>query len=455
MKTIFSGGVRPPTYKSITKDKKIRPARIPKKVILPLSQHTGKPSRAVVKAGDYVDVGTRVAEPTGFVSAGLHSPVSGTVKAIEQAFHPTIGTFPSVIIEPDGKQKQNPLIKAQPEGHFGTAGITPERIIQAISDGGIVGMGGAAFPTHVKLSPPKETKVDTLIINGAECEPYLTCDHRLMLERAEGILKGAMIMCKALGINNCLIGIESNKPDAVIAMRNASIFYASPLIAHSRQGELCDLKVVSVPARYPQGAERQLIKTLLNREVPCGGLPFEIGVVVQNVATALAVYEAVALNKPLYERVVTLSGDCLKEPANLLVKIGTAVGELVDECGGFIKEPAKVIFGGPMMGVCQWTLDVPVLKGTSGVLFLSRDIAAQEAEGVCIRCGGCARVCPAGLEPTNIYYAAAKNRFDLASGYSAPDCIECGACSFECPAKLDLVGMIKYAKLMIRENERK
>lgn len=405
---------------------------VPAKVILPLSQHTGKPSNPTVKPGDYVEAGAKIADAVGFISSCLHSPVSGIVKSIEQAPHPVFGRFLSIIVESDGKQKQRAgILQDAPVSKI--EGLSAQGIIQAISDAGVVGMGGAAFPTHVKLSPPKGKKIDALIINGAECEPYLTCDHRVMLERAEDIMKGAMIMAKALGVNDIIVGIEDNKPDAITAMRNAN----AP-------------RVISLRTRYPQGAEKQLIKTLLGREVPSAGLPFDVGVVVQNVATSLAVYEAVILNKPLYERAVTISGDCIKEPANLLVKIGTPVRDLVTECGGFVREPKKVIFGGPMMGIAQWTLDVPVLKGTSGVLFLGKDAVMAEREGVCIRCGGCVRVCPAGLSPTNIYYAAVKSRFELADEYNCLDCVECGACSFECPAKLQLAAMIKYAKLMAK-----
>lgn len=455
----FSGGIHPPTYKTSTKDKKIRPARTPKKVVLALCQHTGRPSQPIVKPGDYVQVGAKVAERTGLISASLHSSVSGTVLAIEDAVHPLTGKFPSIIIDSDGQQKQSPSIKSQEDPFFHIDALSADKIIQLVSDAGIVGMGGAAFPTHVKLSPPKEKKIDTLIINAAECEPYLTCDHRLMLERADEVLKGAMIMCRALGVNYCLVGIEDNKPDAIEAIkseiRNPMVRLRSPSALSEVEVPKFKINVVPVPTKYPQGAEKQLIKALLNREVPEGCLPLEVGVVVQNAATAAAVYEAVALNKPLYERVITVSGDCVKEPGNLLAKIGTPVRDLVEDCGGFVKEPVKVIFGGPMMGVAQWTLDAPVLKGTSAVIFFSRQASIIEKEEVCIRCGGCVRVCPVGIEPTNIYYAAANERFDLAKEYNACDCNECGACSFECPAKLDLAGMIKYAKLRIASIKKK
>jgi electron transport complex protein RnfC len=282
-----------------------------------------------------------------------------------------------------------------------------------------------------------------------------------MLERPGDIIKGAIIMAKALRVERIIIGIEDNKLDGIIAMRDvARVVIARDDEAISEQGDCFAslrsarndvFRVVSLPTKYPQGAEKQLIKTLTGKEVPSGGLPFDVGVVVHNVATAQAVYEAVVLNKPFFERVITVSGDCVKDPGNLLVKIGTPVKDLINDCGGFVKEPLKVIFGGPMMGFAQWALDVPVLEGTSGVLFLSIDAISQDPAGVCIRCGGCVRLCPMGLSPTSIYYAAVNNKFDLANEYNALDCVECGACSWECPAKLDLVGMIKYAKLRIRK----
>ena len=434
----FFGGVHPPGFKTSTKNKNIRPAALPKKIILPLSQHTGSSAEPVVSPGDYVEAGAVIAKATGFISSNIHSSVSGKVLAIEPAAHPVLGKCRAIIIEPELQQKRLDSIKDCADSGFDPGKLNPADILDAVSSAGIVGMGGAAFPAHVKLSPPKNKKIDTLIINAAECEPYLTCDHRLLLERPIDIINGIKILANVLGVKKCIVGIEDNKCDSVEVIRNASILKS-------------DIKVVPLHTKYPQGSEKQLIDAMLDKEVPSGGLPFDAGVVVHNVATALAIYEAVALNKPLYERVVTVSGDCIKDPANLLVKIGTPASELAAECGGFIKKPKKIIFGGPMMGVAQPSEDAPVIKGTSGILFLSKDIAGEYNEGVCIRCGACVRACPMYLEPTTIYYAAKKARFDIVNDLCALDCIECGACSFDCPARLELSGIIKYAKAMIKK----
>ncbi len=442
---------------------------VPKRIILPLNQHTGKPAKPMVKAQDYVEVGALVAGPAGFISSSIHSSVSGTVKEITEAPHPVIGRFSSIIIESDGQQKISASVKLKPQAlPLDILKLKPQEIIDHISDAGVVGMGGGGFPTGAKLCPPKDKIINTLIINGAECEPFLTCDYRLMLERPQDIISGALIIARALGVKNCIIAIEDNKPEAVVALEHSlSTCHSFALLRTASEGAKRPknlkerffgclrqpqndtggaIRIAVVPTKYPQGAEKQLIKTLTGREVSSGGLPFEVGVVVYNVATSLAAYEAVVLNKPLYERVITVSGDCIKEPSNLLVKIGTPASDLAAQCGGFIKGPVEVIFGGPMMGIAQWSLDTPVLKGTGGVLFLSKDAAFMQDEGVCIRCGRCVFACPIGLEPTGIYHSASMGKFELAGEYNAADCIECGLCSFQCPAKLDLTGLIKYAK---------
>jgi len=428
----FKGGIYPPHKKSYTEKEPIKISTLPPQVIIHLSQHVGKPSRPIVGIGDHVNTGTKIAEAAGFISCSQHASVSGTVKEIAEFPHPTAGHCLSVVIESDGQDTKEKKIDAQDT-------------IKMISAAGVIGMGGGGFPTHVKLSEPKGKKIDVLIINGAECEPYLTCDHRIMLERPGDILKGADIMRKTLGVERCIIAIEDNKGDAISALQTYEVCKDKPR-------RFVNISVVSLPTKYPQGAEKQLIKTLLNREVPAGGLPFDVGVVVQNAGTALAVYEAVVLGKPLYERVVTVSGDCVKTPSNILARIGTPVSHLAEQCGGFIKEPAKVICGGPIMGIARHTYDFPVRKGTSGSLFLSKEALDLRPASTCIRCGGCASVCPMGLAPTTIYSLAERDRFEETAEYDVASCIECGACAWECPAKLDLVGMFKYAKRQLPRN---
>ncbi|MEO0050248.1 MAG: electron transport complex subunit RsxC, partial [candidate division WOR-3 bacterium] len=311
--------------------------------------------------------------------------------------------------------------------------LNPERIISAVKQAGIVGLGGAAFPTFFKMSPPKDKPIDTLIINGCECEPCLTADHRLMLEKPNEIVEGAGFIAQALGVKNVYIAIEDNKPDAILVMREAA----------DRAG----FNVVRLKTKYPQGAEKQLIKACLNREVPSGGLPFEVGCIVQNVGTAYAVREAVLFNRPLFERVVTVTGAGVKEPKNLLVRIGTPIRNLIDFCGGYNGEPKKIIMGGPMMGIALGSDQVPVLKGTSGVLIFNQ--VKEEKEQDCIRCGRCIEACPMGLSPTRLNYHIKAKRFAAAKSDHLLDCIECGCCAYVCPAKIRLVHNFKFGKAEI------
>jgi Na+-translocating ferredoxin:NAD+ oxidoreductase subunit C len=307
-----------------------------------------------------------------------------------------------------------------------------------IHDAGIVGMGGAAFPAHVKLSPSHGFKIDTLIINGVECEPFLTADHRLMLERSGEIVEGAKLIMKVLGVPRCLIGIESNKPDAVAVMKEAC-------------GNDPSLTVHSLKVKYPQGAEKMLIKALTGREVPLRGLPMAVGVVVQNVATAAAIYNAVRFGTPLIERVVTVAGDAIKEPKNLLARVGTNVGDLVDECGGFSREPGKIIMGGPMMGFSLPSMDLPVTKGTSGIIALSKQTVLHSEEfGPCIRCGRCIDVCPMGLVPSMLGVLGEKGFYEEAKAYRVHDCFECGSCTYVCPAKRPIVQFVKLTKSLVK-----
>jgi len=429
--------IHPPEHKGSTRDKKIEIASLPKKVILPLSQHTGAPSEPVVKVGDIVKAGTPIADSKGFISSRLHSSISGKVVSIEDQPHPIIGRCKAVVIESDGQD-----IKAFSGEAKDVSNLSGKEIVESVKNAGIVGLGGAAFPTHVKLSPPHGKNIDTLIINGAECEPFLTCDHRLMLERPKEIIYGIDLMARALGVQDVIVGIEENKVDA-IEMIGSALFRV--------KGVGCKIKVVKVNTRYPQGGEKQLIGTLLKREVPSGGLPLDIGCVVSNVQTVFSVYEAVYFNKPLYERTITVTGSFLKNPNNLQVKIGTPIRDLLEFCGlDNSKDLHKVIMGGPMTGVAQFDLGAPILKGTSGILVLDKRFRHEE-EIACIRCGRCIEGCPAGLMPCMIGIGAQNNRFDIAGSYNPLDCIECGACAYECPSRIPLVQLIKLAKAKTRK----
>ncbi|MFA5389315.1 MAG: electron transport complex subunit RsxC [Candidatus Omnitrophota bacterium] len=431
--------IHPPDFKEITRNKKIEPAPIPAKVILPLSQHAGAPSEPVVKPGDSVKTGSLIAQAKGFISANLHSSISGKVIAIEDSPHPVTGITRAIVVESDGQdtkaQLESVLAKDIPA-------FSKEEIATLIKEAGIVGMGGAAFPLSVKLNPPPAKKIHTLIINGAECEPFLTCDHRLMLEKPKEIVLGSQLVAKALGVENIIIGIEENKPDAIESMNNA--------LFRARDGKL-KARTSRLKTRYPQGGEKQLIKTLVDKEVPSGGLPLDIGVVVSNVQTVFSVYEAIYLRKPLYERVITVSGSFPGVAKNLLVRLGTPVKNILEYCGSIPEAGIyKVIIGGPMTGVAQANLDAPVIKGTSGILVLDKKFSLKKEELDCIRCSRCVEACPAGIMPCMIGLATEKERFDIAASYDPFDCIECGACSFVCPSNIPLVQLIKLAKTKIK-----
>ncbi|MEA3328483.1 MAG: electron transport complex subunit RsxC [Candidatus Omnitrophota bacterium] len=421
------GGVHPPDYKELTNAIPIKDASLPSEVNISLSQHGGTPARSIVEPGDKVKCGTKIAESTGPVSSPVHASISGTVKEIKDYFHPVCGSFAAINISSDGRDEKEFFNNVSADNLF------PEELRALIREAGVVGLGGAAFPTAVKLDPPKEKPIGSLILNGVECEPYLTSDHRLMLEKPEEIISGAKIVKKILNAANCYLAIEKNKTDAIELMRKKidkeDGFY---------------LKELAV--KYPQGAEKQLIKTLLGREVPNGGLPLDVGVVVNNVGTVLAVYEAVIEGKPLYERVMTVTGSIVKNPQNLRVRIGTKFSHLVRECGGVNRGPAKIIMGGPMMGLAQYSLDVPVVKGTCGIIALAGKEISLSGLNPCLRCGRCVDVCPVGLLPGQISLAAEYGNFDLARQEGALDCIECGACEYICASQRGLVQLIKLAK---------
>jgi electron transport complex protein RnfC len=430
----FKGGVHPPERKT-TAPLPIENVPLPALVVVPLRQHLGKPAKAVVKKKDKVLRGQVIGEADGFVSANIHAPVSGTVKTVEPRRHPVGAYVESVVIESDGADEAAEFTSLDPEA------ATPDEIRARVRDAGIVGMGGAAFPTAVKISPPKEKPIDTLILNGCECEPYLTADHRLMLDQGEKIVRGAALLQKALGCSRWIIAIEDNKPDAVEAMEKL----APPL-----GGE-----VAAPYVKYPQGAEKQLIKAVLGREVPSAGLPMDVKVVVQNVGSAAAVFDAVAHGLPLLERVLTVTGEGIAEKKNLMARIGTSFEHITAFCGGAKGDVYKVLMGGPMMGMAQFTLDVPVVKGTSGILFLTREEAGDPELQPCLRCGRCVDACPMGLVPAEISKSVMKGIFDRAEELNVLDCIECGCCAYTCPAHRYLVQNIKRGKAGVLANRKK
>ncbi|MBI4982206.1 MAG: electron transport complex subunit RsxC [Candidatus Omnitrophica bacterium] len=421
--------VRLAECKDKTEHKPIEVLLLPKKVYIPLSQHLGKICVPEVKVGDLVVRGQLIASAQAHVHARVHASISGKVTAIQDWPHPVLGRCKAIVIEGDGSDKlSSPSRITQAE----VDSFSAEQIRNIIFEAGIVGMGGASFPTHIKLNPPKP--VDTLIVNGAECEPFLNSDNRLMIEKAKEIIAGIKLVAKCVGAKNVYIAIEDNKPEAIKQFQS-----------------ICDKRyaISILKSQYPQGGEKQLIKNVLRKEVPRGKLPFDIAVVVQNVATIYAIYEALYLAKPLYERTVTVTGSCIDNPKNLLVPIGTPIKELINYCGPITTKPAKIIIGGPMMGLAQFTDEVPVIKSTGGVLLFSEKEARVLEEEFCIRCGACVRECPAGLMPCLINLSSEKSLWQQAKDYGVADCIECGICNYVCPAKRRLVQTVKRAKLEI------
>jgi len=434
----FKGGTHPPHSKKATESLAIERANEPKVVVIPMQQHIGAPCEPIVQVGDEVKVGQKIGEAKGFVSSPVHSGVSGKVTAIEPRLYSGGTAVTCIVIESDMKNTISDDIT--PKGSL--SDLSAEDIKNIIKEAGIVGMGGAAFPTHVKLTPPPDKKVDTVILNGAECEPYLTSDHRLMLEHPEEVVFGLQALMKVLGVKKGYIGIETNKPDAI-----EKIFE----MAKGIEG----IEVVALKTKYPQGAEKQLIHACTNREVPSGGLPADAGVVVNNVGTAAAVAKAIMTGMPLIERIVTVTGQGVNNPGNLMVKIGTSFREVIEQCGGLKGKTGKVIAGGPMMGITQFSLDVPVIKGTSGILVLTEEEARLPEPTNCIRCGKCVEACPINLMPVNLSAYSLANKHEQAEALNAMDCIECGACSFVCPAKRPLVESIRVSKREILARRKK
>lgn len=433
---MFRGGVHPPERK-LSADMAIEVLPAPDEIVLPLSMHIGAPAKPVVQGGDEVKLGQLVAEAGGFVSAPIHSPVSGKVRRIEDRDHPLGRKLPCIIIDNDHRDD---AVEFTPPADW--RALDPQAIIDAVHDAGIVGMGGATFPTHVKLSPPPKMVIDTVIANGVECEPYLTSDHRMMLERPEKILTGLQIVMHVFGIEKGFIGIEINKPDAIELIKKKAVDYPG-------------VKVLALPVRYPQGAEKQLIYAATRREIPSGALPMAVNCLVQNVSTLAAIRDALVEGKPLIERVATVTGEAIKQPKNLQIRFGTPLWSLIDAAGGYREPAAKLINGGPMMGLAQYTPATPAIKGTSGVLALPERLVEIVEAGPCLRCGMCVRGCPMGLLPAELAKAVQNGLLAEAEALGALDCIECGSCGYGCPAHIKLMHWIRLGKAQVMAKRRK
>lgn len=430
LKTFHVGGIHPPDRK-ITATVPIVNMPVPETVIISLSQHMGAPAVPVVEKGEDVKTGQLIAKADGYVSANIHSPVSGKVSRIDMAPDSSGYRRKSIIIDTSGDEWVQSVDRDPSVNR--TISLSSEEIIARCLECGLVGMGGASFPTHVKLKIPAGKRCDFLIINGVECEPYLTSDHRLMIEKGEEIIVGTKILMKALGVEKAIIGIENNKTDA--------IRYLSGL-CNSGDG----ITIEALKVKYPQGGEKQLVKSLINKDVPSGGLPIDVHAVVQNVSTAFAVYEAVQKNKPLFERLVTVTGESLKTPCNLRVRMGTPVSKLIEFAGGLPEDTGKIINGGPMMGKALNSLDVPVVKGMSGIVVLHKSESERRRIDPCIRCGKCISACFFRLEPYLLMNLTEKDLFERAEKERITDCCECGSCAYVCPAGRPLLDYIRLGK---------
>lgn len=437
-KRMFPGGIHPregANGKAVNGLNPIRPLEAPPRVIIPLQQHIGAPAKALVSAGDAVRIGQKIGEAGGFVSAPIHASVSGTVYAVQDALLPNGTMTPAIIIDND---YQESWVELHPTDHPET--LSAQELQQIVREAGIVGLGGATFPTSVKLTPSGGRKIEKIVLNGAECEPFLTADHRLMLEKASDIIDGVRLMMLALDVEEALIGIENNKPDAIDMMTAAA-----------KQVE--GIRVVGLPVRYPQGGEKQLVYALTRRQVPNGGLPLDVGVVVCNVGTVYAIDRAIREGRPLIDRITTVGG-LVQNPGNFLVRIGTPIGHLIDACGGLQSHVKQFIYGGPMMGMAIARFDIPVTKGCSGLVALGNE-AMEPKESPCIKCGACREGCPMKLFPSRIDAFCRHDRLEDAEKLGMMNCIECGCCSFVCPAKRSLTQSMRTAKNAIQRKRRR
>lgn len=436
IKTFRIGGIHPDENK-LSNDAVTKPAPLPKQAVFPLSQHIGAPAKPVVKKGDKVKVGTLIAEAGGFISAPIHSSVSGTVFKVDNAINASGYLQPAIIINVEGDEWEETIdrsdkletLEEHPE-------LTPEEIVNRIKAAGVVGMGGACFPTFVKLCPPPGAKPECVIINGVECEPYITSDYRLMMEKGDQLIEGVKILMAGAKVNKGYIGIEDNKPAAI------------DLLAKKLQEKgISNIEVVPLAKKYPQGGEKQLVDAVIGRQVPAPpAIPVNVGAIVQNAGTAVAVYEAVMKHKPLFERYTTVTGKKLAKPSNFLVRMGTSFGELIDLCGGLPDGENKVLAGGPMMGKAVNSLDVPVGKGQNSVTILTDDDAHRKEAQPCIRCAKCVSACPMGLEPFLLATGSALKKWDMLEKEMITSCIECGSCQFTCPAHRPMLDNIRLGK---------
>ena len=434
MKTFRIGGVHPKENK-LSADQPIKVAELPKIAIFPLGQHIGAPAKAVVAKGDKVKVGQMIAEAGGFVSASIFSSVSGTVLKIDTCVDASGYDKPAIYITVEGDEWMEGIDRTDTIVKFDERPeLTAKDIVEKVKNAGIVGLGGATFPCHVKLSPPPGSKPECVIINAVECEPYLTADHRLMLEHPEEIVVGTQLLMKAAGVEKAYIAIENNKPDAIQLMQLKAM-------------TVKNIEVVPLQVKYPQGGEKQLIDAVIRRQVPAPpALPVSVGAIIQNVGTAYAVYEAVMKNKPLFERIVTVTGKSLATPSNFLTRLGTPMRQLIDACGGLPEDTGKVIGGGPMMGKALANIDVPICKGSSGVLIMRDEESHRQPVDPCIRCAKCVSACPMGLEPYLLSACAEQKNWEKLEKEDVVSCIECGSCQFTCPAHRPLLDLIRLGK---------
>jgi len=434
----FSGGLHPNDHKQDTKNRAIEVLKASEIMVYPLSQHIGAPCEPVVNVGDRVLAGQKIGDSSAFVSAPIHSSVSGTVKAIEKRLHPNGKKVLSVVIENDFQYENHPDIYER----YDVDSLTKKEMLDIVREAGLVGLGGATFPTHIKLNPPEDKKIDYIIINGAECEPYLTSDYRVMIETPKLVFDGIELIKKIVGVDKCIIGIENNKPEAIKVMTELSKSYSGTVVK-------------ALKTKYPQGSEKHLIKALTGREVPSGKLPADVGVVVNNIDTCTSVYNAIVYRQSVMTRVVTVSGDAIRKPSNFKVRIGTAFKDILEAAECDFENTKKIIMGGPMMGIAQYSTDAPTIKGTSAILAFKEDDLSKHDTVNCVKCGECVRSCPMKLVPAQLNSYAKLNDTEKLEKLHIMDCIECGICSYTCPCRNPITQNIKIAKAKLREQKMK